>query len=194
MIVDPYTSRSYTFAQTRDTALAFGAGIRSNWDWRKNEVLLLFTPNCIDTPAIMWGCHWAGGIVSPANPGYTVDELAFQLTDSGASAIVTQMPFLETAVKAAKQVGIPEDRIILMGDAKDPSHKFKHFTQIRNMNGTNRYRKVKRNGLKDLAYLPYSSGTTGVFLTDSKSCGEETDLECFRPTKRCHAQPLQHPK
>jgi acyl-CoA synthetase (AMP-forming)/AMP-acid ligase II len=33
----------------------------------------------IDTPVVMWGTLWAGGTISPANPGYTVDELAFQL-------------------------------------------------------------------------------------------------------------------
>lgn len=165
MLVDPYSSRTYTFAQTRDVAKDFGNGIRSTWDWQKDDVLLLFTPNCIDTPAVMWGCQYAGGIISPANPGYTVDELAFQLKDSGAKAIVTQMPFIETAVKAAKEVGIPENRIILMGDEKDPTYKFKHFTGIRNMSGTSRYRRVKRKDpSKELAFLPYSSGTTGKFF------------------------------
>ena len=121
----------------------------------------LFTPNCIDTPAIIWGVHWAGGIISPANPGYTTSELAFQLKDSGAKALCTQKPFLEIAVEAAKQAGISEDRIILMGDAKDETAKFKHFSSIRNIAGTNRYRRTKINPKGDLAFLVYSSGTTG---------------------------------
>ena len=121
----------------------------------------LFTPNCVDTPALIWGVHWAGGICSPANPGYTVDELAFQLKDSGASALATQKPFLPVARKAAQAAGIPDNRIILIGDEKDPSHKFKHFTAIRNLAGTNRYRRVIVDPQKDLAFLVYSSGTTG---------------------------------
>lgn len=123
--------------------------------------MALFTPNCIDTPAIIWGTHWAGGIVSPANPGYTTEELAFQLKDSGAKALCTQKPFLKTALEAAKQAGIPEDRIILMGDEKDESGRFKHFSSIRNIAGTNIYRRTKANPKKDLAFLVYSSGTTG---------------------------------
>lgn len=109
----------------------------------------------------MWGCQWAGGIVSPANPNYTAEELAFQLRDSGAQAIATQKPFLDTVVRAAKSVGIPEDRIILVGDERDPTARFKHFTSIRNISGATRYRKSKIDPEKDLAFLPYSSGTTG---------------------------------
>ena len=131
------------------------------WEWRKGDVLCLFTPNCVDTPSIIWGTHWAGGIVSTANPGYTVDELAFQLKDCGAKALVTQKPFLSVATVAAKQAGIPEDRIVLMGDERDESVKFKHFTSVRNIAGTSRYRRVRLDPTNDLAFLVYSSGTTG---------------------------------
>lgn len=124
-------------------------------------MLLIYTPNCIDTPAITWGTHWAGGVVSPANPGYTVEELVFQLKDSGAKALCTQAEFLPVALEACKRVGIDEDRVIIMGDGKSPSRKIKHFTAIRNMAGTSRYRKAKINPKTDLAFLVYSSGTTG---------------------------------
>jgi acyl-CoA synthetase (AMP-forming)/AMP-acid ligase II len=125
-------------------------------------VLALFTPNSIDTPVLMWGTLWAGGIVSPANPAYTVDELAFQLKNSGAKALATQVSVLSVAVEAAKKVGIPEDRIILLGDQRDPNARFKHFTSVRNISGATRYRKQKITPESDLAFLVYSSGTTGV--------------------------------
>ncbi len=124
-------------------------------------MLAVYSPNCIDTPAITWGVHWAGGILSPANPGYTPDELAFQLKDSGAKALITQKAFLKSAIAACKKVGIDEDRIILMGDEKDETAKFKHFSNVRNISGATRYRKSKTDPKKDLALLVYSSGTTG---------------------------------
>ncbi|CAG5183837.1 uncharacterized protein ALTATR162_LOCUS10777 [Alternaria atra] len=159
---DPYTKRSYTYTQVRDAAINFGKGLKSLWDWQKGDVLALYTPNCIDTPAITWGCHWAGGVLSPANPNYTVEELAFQLKDSGAKALVTQLPYIKNAQEAAKQVGIPLDRVIVMGDQKDPSYKVKHFTSIVNTAGTSRWRRTKAsNPSEDLAFLVYSSGTTG---------------------------------
>ncbi|KAI9693736.1 MAG: hypothetical protein M1822_003007 [Bathelium mastoideum] len=159
--LDPYSKRSYTYAQCKAIAIDFGKGLRATWDWQKGDVLALYTPNCIDTPPIMWGALWAGGIVSPANAGYTADELAFQLKDSGAKAMVTQVPFLENARKAARIAGLPEDRIILMGDQRDPRQLVKHFTSIRNISGATRYRRVRIKPDQDLAFLVYSSGTTG---------------------------------
>ena len=158
---DANTGRAYSYAQVKNTAIEFGKGLKSLWEWRKGDVLALFTPNCIDTPAVIWGVHWAGGVVSPANPGYTVQELAFQLKDSGAKALVTQRPFLKVAREAAMQAGIPEDRIVLIGDEKDESMRFKHFLSVRNIAGTNRYRRTKVDPKNDLAFLVYSSGTTG---------------------------------
>jgi acyl-CoA synthetase (AMP-forming)/AMP-acid ligase II len=158
---DPYASRSYTYGQLKQAATDFGKGLRSLWDWQKGDVLGIYSPNNIDVPAVIWGTHYAGGIVSPANPGYTAEELAFQLRDSGAVALVTEVPQLKIALQAAKMVGIPENRIILIGDQRDPEGRFKHFTSIRNISGTERYRRVKVNPDKDLAFLVYSSGTTG---------------------------------
>ncbi|KAK5173589.1 uncharacterized protein LTR77_002270 [Saxophila tyrrhenica] len=156
---DPYTSRKYTYGQLKQTAADFGKGLRGLWDWQRGDVLGVYSPNCVDTPSVTWGVHFAGGVVSPANPGYTVEELAFQLKDSGAKALITQTAQLPIALEAAKQVGIPNDRIILMGDQRDS--RFKHFTSIRNTSGTARYRRAKVNPDKDLAFLVYSSGTTG---------------------------------
>ncbi|EHL03229.1 putative 4-coumarate--CoA ligase 1 [Glarea lozoyensis 74030] len=65
------------------------------------------------------------------------------------------------AVEACKKVGIEENRIILMGDERDETMRFKHFSSIRNTSGATRYRKTKIDPKKDLAFLVYSSGTTG---------------------------------
>lgn len=100
-------------------------------------------------------------MLSPANPAYTVDEFAFQLKDSGAKAIVTQLPFIKNAQEAATKVGIPLDRVIVMGDQRDPEYNVKHFTSIRKTSGSARYRRTKAKPDEDLAFLVYSSGTTG---------------------------------
>jgi acyl-CoA synthetase (AMP-forming)/AMP-acid ligase II len=101
-------------------------------------------------------------VLSPANPAYTVEELAFQLKDANAKALCTQVEFLPTAVKAAQLAGIDKEMIILMGDQRMKDASFKHFTSIRNISGATRYRKAKVAPGKDLAFLVYSSGTTGL--------------------------------
>ena len=158
---NPDTDRHYTYAQLRDAASDFGKGLKALWNWQKGDVLAFYTPNSIDTPVVIWGTHWAGGIASPANPAYTAKELAFQLQDSGAKALVTQKAHLDIACDAARQVGLPEDRIILMGEERDPTAKFKHFTSIRNTSGATRFRRTV-SAPEDLAFLVYSSGTTGL--------------------------------
>lgn len=160
--LDANTNRSYTYAQVKNTAIDFGKGLKGVWDWQKGDVLAIFSPNCIDTPAITWGTHWAGGIISPANPTYSVEELAFQLKNAEAKAVVTQLPLLPTVQKAAAAAGVPQDRIIVMGDARDPAGAVKHFTSIRNISGVSRFRRTRLNAAQDLAFLVYSSGTTGL--------------------------------
>lgn len=105
---------------------------------------------------------FAGGIVSPANPAYSPDELAFQLKNSGAFALATTKAFLSNAQKAAEQSGIPPERIILIGEGKDDSHRVKHWTSIRKTSGSQHYRRRKLDPENDLAFLVYSSGTTGL--------------------------------
>ena len=76
--------------------------------------------------------------------------------------MVTQLAMLPTALEAAKQVGISTERICLIGDEKHPDGVVKHFTSVRNMAGTSRYRRAKVDPDNDLAFLVYSSGTTGL--------------------------------
>jgi len=101
-------------------------------------------------------------VASPANPTYTVDELAFQLRDSGSTALVTQVPVLGTARKAARMAGIPDERIILLGDQQDPTGRFRHFSAVRSTAYCGSYARTKIAPKTDLAFLVYSSGTTGL--------------------------------
>ncbi|KAJ5915964.1 hypothetical protein N7454_010871 [Penicillium verhagenii] len=158
---DADTKRHYTYKTLQDAALEFGKGLKANYNWKKGDVLALFTPNSIDTPVLMWGTLWAGGVVSPANPAYTADELAFQLKNSGAKVLATQPAVLSVAKEAAKKVGISEDHIILVGDQRDPEARTKHFTSVLNISRATRYRRQKL-APNDVAFLVYSSGTTGV--------------------------------
>jgi acyl-CoA synthetase (AMP-forming)/AMP-acid ligase II len=156
------SERKYTFADVKSHATAFGEGLRNLWDWQKNDVLALYAPNDIDIPPIIYGTFFAGGIVTPANPGYSADELAYQLENSGAQALATTKQFLPVAQEAAEKVGIDASRIILLGAERDPTHRVKHWTSIRKTSGASRYRRRKAKPDSDLAFLAYSSGTTGL--------------------------------
>ncbi|KAI6536220.1 hypothetical protein MCOR10_001992 [Pyricularia oryzae] len=149
----------------RSASIEFGKGLKALWGWRRGEVMAFFAPNGIDTPVVTMGLLWAGGVASPANPLYTADELAFQLRDSGARALVTQVQHLDVAVRAAAAAGIADDRIILVGahmsDGAGGS-RFKHYSSIRSTFYCSKYAQTLVEPRKDLAFLVYSSGTTGL--------------------------------
>ncbi|KAL2255610.1 hypothetical protein VTK26DRAFT_3018 [Humicola hyalothermophila] len=169
------TGRSYTWADIRSLSVEFGKGLKAQWGWQLGEVLAFYTSNSIDTPILTLGALWAGGIVSPANPLYTADELAFQLSNSGAKALVTQGPYLSTAITAAQKAGLPLDRIILLGAPSSPSSSAqgpRHFTTFTSPSTNHRHHhhhshhSQTKTPIPDpptaLAFLVYSSGTTGL--------------------------------
>ncbi|KAL2271165.1 hypothetical protein VTJ83DRAFT_536 [Remersonia thermophila] len=167
ILISADTDRSYTWDQVRAASAGFGQGLRASWGWNKGDILTFYTPNSIDTPILTLGTLWAGGIVSPANPLYTVDELAFQLRDSGAKGLVTQLDYLPTALAAAKKANLPAHRILLLGPQRhDPSGQARHFSDLvsdpKTTTTTTTTPPVPFQPSADLAFLVYSSGTTGL--------------------------------
>jgi 4-coumarate--CoA ligase len=161
MFRDSVSNKTYSFADVEQKALDFGKGLKALYEWKKGDVLALFTMNHIDIPPVTFGTLWAGGILSPANPAYTVAELAHQLRDSGARLIATQIEFLEKVKAACSEAGLPHDQIILLGDRRHPGGLVKHWTSVRNISGATRFRPTKISPKIDVAFLVYSSGTTG---------------------------------
>lgn len=167
---------------TKCTALDFGAGLQKLWGWQKGDVLGIFSPNCIEYPAIVLGAIWAGATVSPANPAYTAEELSFQLIDSGARALVTRVAYLEAATRAAQMAGIPSDRVLLIGDELHLTGAFNHFSSYYNMRSKfPEVRKPPIDPKKDICLLAYSSGTTGrpkaVMLTHENLVANQLQIQ-----------------
>ncbi|KAI5821260.1 hypothetical protein BZA77DRAFT_340682 [Pyronema omphalodes] len=160
IFVDGNTKRELKYSDIRDQSKLFGIGLKSFWNWRKGDVLAIFSPNNIDVPPLSLGVIWASGTVTPANPTYTADELTYQLKDSGAKAIATQADFLPLVLEATAKAGIPKDRIILLGDKR--AEGFMHWKEIRDDSQATKWRRTKIDSKKDIAFLVYSSGTTGL--------------------------------
>jgi acyl-CoA synthetase (AMP-forming)/AMP-acid ligase II len=163
---NPTSDRHYTWATTKSTTLRFASALQHTFSFQPTDVLALFSPNCIDTPAVTWGTHFAGGVVSPANPGYSPRELVHHLQDSGAKVLVTQHSLLNTAVIAAKEVGLPLSHILLIGEEEDTTRTsaplgVRSWREIMESSSSVEPRRVQSKP-QDLAFLVYSSGTTGV--------------------------------
>lgn len=158
--------RAYSYSQLRATAIAFGKALQESFSWKKGDVLCVYSPNDIDYPVMTFGCHWVGGIVTTANPGYTVSELAGQLKDSQAKVVVTQPALLDTAREAARHAELSEDGVILMGSQEvDQAIGARHFSSLKGYKPSSEIqpstRLVSIDPRNDLSFLVYSSGTTG---------------------------------
>jgi acyl-CoA synthetase (AMP-forming)/AMP-acid ligase II len=125
-------------------ALGFGTG----------DVLALWAPNLPPWAGVALGAMAAGGTVTGANPACTERELVRQLTDSGASVLVTVPALVPAARSAAAAAGAGE--VVVLGEADGA-------TPIAALLATDAPAPdVALDPDTAVALLPYSSGTTGL--------------------------------
>jgi acyl-CoA synthetase (AMP-forming)/AMP-acid ligase II len=140
---------------------------------QKGERVLLFSGNTIFFPVVIVGTIMAGGIFTGANPTYVPRELAYQLKDSGARFLITADSSLDTALEAARQIGMDESRIFLFDDGIATCEgqgqgrgRVQHWTALVADEVTGKAFKWKELSPTELrnttVTLNYSSGTTGV--------------------------------
>jgi acyl-CoA synthetase (AMP-forming)/AMP-acid ligase II len=121
----------------------------------------------IDYITACFAVHRLNGITTPANAAYSSSELEYQLKSSGAKALFTCLPLLETALKAAKACGISEDHIYIIelpGASKESP--FKTLTDLiaegKNLPELPPLLWSKGQGTRQVAFLCFSSGTSGL--------------------------------
>ena len=115
-LIDAPSGRTVTYRQLADSVRRAAAGLAAR-GFNAGDVLALHAPNLPEYAVVALAVAARGGAVTTANPLYTADELARQLTDSGASLLVTVPPFLDTARAAAQSAGI--DDVIVLGTAPE---------------------------------------------------------------------------
>ena len=77
-------------------------------------------PNTPDFPVAYFGVLRAGLVAVPLNPGYTRDELAHALGDSGARALVTTRSTAATAQVVAAELDALEHLVVAGVDTAPP--------------------------------------------------------------------------
>lgn len=120
-----------------------------------DDVVAVHMPNCLDYPAVYYGILLAGAVFTPANPLLPPEDLAFQLTDSGAAAVVTWG--LAAQVLAAVRDRLPA-RLIVTVDAELPDAV--PLPALRE-GQPDTPPAVTIDPATHLAHLAYTGGTTG---------------------------------
>lgn len=119
------------------------------------DVVAVLCPNVPAFATVFHGILRSGATATTINSLYTADEIANQLTDAAAGWFFTVSPLLPQAKAAAAEVGIGDDRLVVLDGADG-------HPSLRDLLSEGRPAPdVAFDPAEHLAVLPYSSGTTG---------------------------------
>lgn len=176
-----FLGKKTTYAGLLDSAYRF-AGVLGKLGVRRGERVAIMLPNCPQLVAAYFGTLLAGGVVVMTNPLYVQREIAHQLKDSGAVAMLTLDLLFRKARDAAQSL---PDLHIIVTSIKDglPFPKSWLYPIKARREGLDRqvsygprvhhYAKLLRDmpplpihaevdAGRELALLQYTGGTTGV--------------------------------
>ena len=174
--------KSITYDELDALSRDFGAWLQNVARLPKGARVALMMPNLIQYPVAVFGALRAGYTVVNCNPLYSPRELHHQLVDSRAEAIVVLEPFAHVLEKAIE--GTKIDHILvtgvgdLLGAAKGtlvnlvlrhvrkavPAWKLPGAQRFARALAEGRKTELKPSGVgpRDIAFLQYTGGTTGV--------------------------------
>ena len=151
-LIDGPSGRTLTYGELANGVERLAAGLAARGH-RRGDVIGLFAPNIPEYALVFLAIARLGGVITTFNSLATSDDLAQQLRDSGARAIVTVRAFLERAAPAAAAAGL--DATYVIGEADGATSIVEVMTDAG----------APPDGPAtpdDLVVLPYSSGTTGL--------------------------------
>ncbi|KAK7691667.1 hypothetical protein QCA50_005066 [Cerrena zonata] len=173
--VDGLTGLSITRQQLKELCLSFAHGVRNHFPQlgglplKRGETVLIYSPNSLSWPIMLFGSIAAGLLPTLANSMYTARELAFQWNDSGVSIMLVHPLMLTVALNALKTLGFSDAesrRRIVIADYSSvkrdgPLGKFIHLDDLLNSGSLHEEEKYSGYLAYETALLCYSSGTTG---------------------------------
>jgi acyl-CoA synthetase (AMP-forming)/AMP-acid ligase II len=152
-LIDGPSGRAISYRGLAEQVGALAAGLAGR-GIGKGDVVGIYMPNLPEYALVFHGVCSAGAVNTTVNPLYTPGELAFQLRDSGARMLVTVPPSMDTAREAAEEVG--EIELVVVGEAEGATP----LAELIELGAEPP--EVEIDPDRDLAVLPYSSGTTGM--------------------------------
>ncbi|NWK96246.1 fatty-acid--CoA ligase [Sphingobium lactosutens] len=184
--------RRRTWAQVGDR-IARLAGLLIDAGLRPGDRVALLAQNSDLYLDYMLGVWWAGGVLNPVNIRWTVDEIAFSLTDCTTSILIVDDHF--SPMIPALRAAAPTLRLILTTGPAAPECVDYESALAAATPVTDRV----RNG-EDLAAILYTGGTTGrpkgVMLTHraltASAMSHAGSGECAPGACMMHTAPLFH--
>ena len=174
--------KKITYKELDELSWQFAAYLQSS-GLKKGDRIALMMPNLLQYPIALLGSLRAGCVVVNVNPMYTARELAYQLNDSGADALVILENFAHVFQGIQDQVRVKHVIVTNVGELMGlKGHlinlivrhvkkavptwslagmlNFKEALQ-QGKNTKSSFEPVSMRG-DDIAFLQYTGGTTGV--------------------------------
>ena len=174
--------KKITYKELDELSWQFAAYLQSS-GLKKGDRIALMMPNLLQYPIALLGSLRAGCVVVNVNPMYTARELAYQLNDSGADALVILENFAHVFQSIQDQVTVKHVLVTSVGElmglkghlinlivrhvkkavpswSLDSALNFKEALQ-QGKNTRASFEQVLIKG-DDIAFLQYTGGTTGV--------------------------------
>lgn len=163
-LIEAVSGKGISLTQQNTRVDHLAAALYHELQIRPGQVVAVFSPNTLDVPTVIWGTHRIGGVITGANPGYTVPELVYQLKAANAIVVFTISIMLATVEAATKELGWSNDRIFLLDEADS-----RDYRSVETLVALGKKHKIptrtvmrKGDGKKTLAFISFSSGTTGL--------------------------------
>lgn len=170
--------KTITFAETLRAAQAFGGWLQAK-GFQPGDRIGLMMPNILAYPAALFGALLGGYTVVNVNPLYTARELAHQLNDAGARALVVMENFAHTVEEAKPHLKLDAVVVATAGDLMGfkglivnfVARRIKKIVRPYSLPGAIEFRHIlqRAEAMKpvtvsagDIAFLQYTGGTTGV--------------------------------
>ena len=150
--------RSFSYRDLAAHSARFAAALAA-LGVRIGDRVAILAPNCAEFEIAFYGILRAGAVATTLNSGYREREIAHQLFSSGASVLVVH----HTLLPAARAVlpSLPALRHIIPIDDGPPSPG-SFWDLIEHAPAVAPAPSLSLDPRRDLAALPYSSGTTGL--------------------------------
>jgi len=192
-----------TYSEVLSLSRDFAAYLQNELGIVKGDRVALMAPNMMAFPIAMLGILRVGGVQVNVNPMYTARELKHQLNDADVETIVVFAGSTATLAEVVGETGInnvivaaPDDLIDigLPSPAVDPQlNGSVRFTDAIAVGSGQTLSDVELTG-KDLIYLQYTGGTTGLskgaMLTHRNLVANILQFECcageyIEPGRQC---------
>eukprot|EP01134_Creolimax_fragrantissima_P000871 CFRG0871T1 len=151
--------KEVTYNQVKLSAIEFGTKLHNDLGMKTGSVMAVLSPNCLEYVPVIHGIMSVGVTATTLNPGYTPSDIAYQLNDSSADSIVVHSSLMDNLRKAEALLEKSLKHIVVVGE-KPTEEGLLWFDDMIKGDGSN-FPKVNVDVMKDVALLPYSSGTTG---------------------------------